>query len=175
MPICKVLFTFVCIITNNIMQTKLKLLPHWCQITGYSYLIIFTIAVIYTAIIALTDVTPENNGLVRITDEIHSFLLGHWAIVGPINFIMIFLAIFSREKVEDEMTREIRLRTLVYLVLFLFLIHILLYLPSHTAAWDVTNEIRNLFMEDFGVMTIAYAFLYKIMIGINKWRMLYEE
>ena len=158
---------------DGIMPNKLKLLPHWCQIAGYTYLTLFITACI--SAIILTGISPESNGFVSGAYGVHRFLLDNWSIVGSINFIMMLMAVFSRETVEDEMTRAIRLRALVYLVIFLFIIHILLFIPDYTIAWKVINDTRNLFMNDFGVPVITYAFLYKFMIGINKWRMLHEE
>ena len=87
---------------------------------------------------------------------------------------MIFLAIFSKEKVEDEMTTAIRINTLLYLVFFIFGLHILMYLPSGKVR-ELIIGIRDFFMEDFGILILTYAMLYKIMIWINMWRMRNEE
>jgi hypothetical protein len=35
--------------------------------------------------------------------------------------------------------------------------------------------IRDFSMEDFGILTLTYAILFKIMIWINMWRMRNEE
>ena len=43
----------------------------------------------------------------------YGFVLNHRSIVGGINFVMIFLAIFSKEKEEDEMTTSIRVNALL--------------------------------------------------------------
>ena len=104
----------------------------------------------------------------------HKYALANWPFVGALNFIMIFLAIFSKEKVEDEMTTAIRLDTLLYLVFFIFGIHVLLYLPVGRVR-DLIINIRDFFIEDFGVLALTYAALYKIMIWINMWRMRNEE
>ena len=87
---------------------------------------------------------------------------------------MIFLAIFSKEKVEDEMTTAIRINTLLYLVFFIFSLHILLYLPAGKVN-EITMSVRDFFMDDFGILVLSYAILFKIMIWINMWRMRNEE
>lgn len=92
-----------------------------------------------------------------------------------LNFAMIFLAIFSKEKVEDEMTISIRINALIYLVFFLFLIHMLVYLPDGSGINSIIMGIKDFLMGDFGVLTILYAFLYKIMIWVNRWRLSDEE
>ena len=98
------------------MGTRLRLLPHWCQTAGYIYLAAFLICS------AFAYACPGN--------PCFRFISGNWNLVGMLNFAMIFLAIFSREKVEDEMTISIRVNALIYLVFFLFLIHMLVYLPE---------------------------------------------
>lgn len=156
------------------MKTKLRLLPHWCQITGYTYLIGFMVSAVYV-LIYTTGILPENNPIIRLINAFYRFLLGHWNIIGPINFVMIFMAIFSKERIEDEMTISIRINALIYLVCFLFLIHMLLYLPNGNCFADMIRELQNFMMEDFGVLTLSYAFLYKVMILINNWRLRNEE
>ena len=94
--------------------------------------------------------------------------------MGALNFVMVFLAIFSKEKVEDEMTSSIRINTLLYIVFFIFGIHILLYLPDGVIRDFIVNII-DFFMEDFGILLLTYALLFKIMTWINMWRMRNEE
>ena len=93
------------------MGRKFKLLPHWCQIVGYTYilglLLCFAYALVYTM-----GIFPEDCGIINGINSIHKHALTHWNFVGALNFVMIFLAIFSKEKVEDEMTSSIRLNTL---------------------------------------------------------------
>lgn len=156
------------------MKTKLRLLPHWCQIVGYSYVIGFLLCYLY-ALIQTAGIIPDM-GLTRGIDTFFRFALNHWSIVGGINFIMIFLAIFSKEKVEDEMTTSIRVNALLYLVYFIFLIHIVSYLfPVGTPVRHAILEFKDFILDDFGVACICYAFLYKAMLWINLWRMGNEE
>ena len=117
---------------------------------------------------------PEDCGIINGINSIHKHALTHWNFVGALNFVMIFLAIFSKEKVEDEMTTTIRLNTLLYLVFFLFSIHVLLYLPAEKVR-ELIISIRDFFMDDFGILTLTYAILFKVMIWTNKWRMRNEE
>ena len=155
------------------MGTKLKLLPHWCQIAGYTYILGFLLCYIY-ALVYITGIFPEDCGIIKGINSFYKYALTHWQFVGGLNFIMIFLAIFSKEKVEDEMTTAIRLNTLLYIVFFLFGIHILLYLPGEKVH-DYIISIKDFFMEDFGILALTYAILFKIMIWVNMWRMRNEE
>lgn len=122
----------------------------------------------------MTGIFPEDCGIIKGINSFFKYALTHWQSVGGLNFIMIFLAIFSKEKVEDEMTTAIRLNTLLYLVFFLFGIHILLYLPGEKVH-DYIISIKDFFMEDFGILALTYAILFKAMIWINIWRMRNEE
>jgi hypothetical protein len=117
---------------------------------------------------------PEDCGIINRINAFYRYALTHWNFVGALNFVMIFLAIFSKEKVEDEMTSSIRLNALLYLVFFMFGIYILLYLPEG-AIRDFIINIKEFFMEDFGILLLTYALLFKIMIWINIWRMRNEE
>ena len=94
------------------MGRKFKLLPHWCQIAGYTYilglLLCFACALVYTM-----GIFPEDCGIINGINSIHKHALTHWNFVGALNFVMIFLAIFSKEKVEDEMVRQLRLNSLL--------------------------------------------------------------
>ena len=60
----------------------------------------------------MTGIFPEDGGIIKGINSFFKYALTHWQSVGGLNFIMIFLAIFSKEKVEDEMTTAIRLNTL---------------------------------------------------------------
>jgi hypothetical protein len=122
----------------------------------------------------MTGIFPEDCGIIKGINSFYKYALTHWQSVGGLNFIMIFLAIFSKEKVEDEMTTAIRINTLLYLVFFIFSLHILLYLPAGKVH-EITISIRDFFMDDFGILVLSYALLFKIMIWINMWRMRNEE
>ena len=156
------------------MKAKLRLLPHWCQIVGYSYVLGFMICLGY-AILRKTGIFPDI-GLIRGIDSFHRFVLNHWSIVGGLNFVMIFLTIFSKEKVEDEMTISIRVNALLYLVYFIFLIHFVSYFFSmESPVRDAIFEVKEFILGDFGVTCLCYAFLYKILLWINLWRARNEE
>lgn len=155
------------------MGRKLKLLPHWCQIVGYTYILGFLLCFAYT-LVYLTGIFPEDCGIINGINAFLRYALAHWKFVGALNFVMVFLAIFSKEKVEDEMTSSIRINTLLYIVFFIFGIHILLYLPDGVIRDFIVNII-DFFMEDFGILLLTYALLFKIMTWINMWRMRNEE
>ena len=155
------------------MGRKLKLLPHWCQIAGYTYILGLLLCFAY-ALVDMTGIFPEDCRIINGINIFHKHALANWNFVGALNFIMIFLAIFSKEKVEDEMTTAIRINTLLYLVFFIFSLHILLYLPAGKVR-EITISVRDFFMDDFGILVLSYAMLFKIMIWINMWRMRNEE
>ena len=155
------------------MNKVVKLLPHWCQIVGYTYLLAFMICCIY-ALMCVNGIIPDN-ALTQGISSLHGVVLSHWNYVGVLNFIMIFFAVFSKEKVEDEMTTSIRQRALTYFAYFLFLIHVLFYLPDASAVRNAAVAVRDFIMDDFGVMCICYAVLYKVMFLINKWSVSNEE
>ena len=121
----------------------------------------------------MMGIIPEM-ALTKGIDSFYGLVLNHRSIVGGINFVMIFLAIFSKEKVEDEMTTAIRVNTLLYIVFFLFGIHVLLYLPGEKIHGCIIS-IKDFFMQDFGILALTYAILFKLMIWINMWRMRNEE
>lgn len=155
------------------MGRKLKLLPHWCQIAGYTYILGLLLCFAYV-LVNMTGIFPEDCRFINGINAFHKCALTNWQFVGAVNFVMIFLAIFSKEKVEDEMTTAIRLNTLLYLVFFLFGSHVLLYLPAGNIR-EFAISIRDFFMEDFGILALTYAIFFKIMIWINMWRMRNEE
>ena len=156
------------------MKTKLRLLPHWCQVLGYSYVLGFMIFLGY-AMLRKTGIFTDI-ALIRVFDSFHRFLLNHWSIVGGLNFVMIFLTIFSKEKVEDEMTISIRVNALLYLVYFIFLIHFVSYFFSvDSPVRDAICEVKEFILGDFGVTCLSYAFLYKVLLWINLWRAGNEE
>ena len=155
------------------MGRKLKLLPHWCQVAGYAYVLGLLLCFVY-ALVYMTGIFPEDSEIINGVNTFLKHSLTNWNLVGALNFIMIFLAIFSKEKVEDEMTTDIRLRTLLYLVFFIFGIHVLLYLPAGIVR-DFVISLRDFFMGDFGILALSYAIFFKVMIWINMWRMRNEE
>lgn len=155
------------------MGRKLKLLPHWCQIAGYTYISGFLLCFAY-ALVYMTGIFPEDCRIINSINTFYKYALTNWQYIGALNFVMIFLAIFSKEKVEDEMTTAIRLNTLLYIVFFIFGIHVLLYLPSGSIR-EFTISVRDFFMEDFGILALTYAILFKIMIWINMWGTRNEE
>ena len=156
------------------MKAKLRLLPHWCQIVGYSYVLAFMLCYGY-ALVRMMGIIPEM-ALTKVIDSFYGFVLNHRSIVGGINFVMIFLAIFSKEKVEDEMTTSIRVNALLYFVYFIFLIHLVsFFFPVGNSFRHVILEIKDFILDDFGITCICYAFLYKVLLWINLWRARNEE
>ncbi len=161
------------------MKSKLQLLPHWCQIAGYTYLAVFLImgALMLTLSLLVQDeiITMESMAF-RLVQKITYPLLSNWEIMGAVNFIMLCLAAFSREKVEDEMMQAFRLRSIAIIAMIPILTHIAAYIaPKGSAAEDIAMAIINDWMDDFGILMIMYLILFKFIVWHNKWRMRNEE
>ena len=80
------------------MGRKLKLLPHWCQVAGYAYVLGLLLCFVY-ALVYMTGIFPEDSEIINGVNTFLKHSLTNWNLVGALNFIMIFLAIFSKEKV----------------------------------------------------------------------------
>lgn len=91
------------------------------------------------------------------------------------NFIALFMAILSKEKVEDEMTKSIRINALLYYVFFLFLTNAMICFPQHWIIVQVARSVNDMMFRDFGLMLLIYAMLFKAMILLGRMRSSYEE
>ena len=149
------------------MKKDIPFLPHWCQIVGYTYLIAFLVVLFLLVVFAQWLPEPIR--------EYVNFFGDNWDIIGPVNMLMVILAIFSRDKVEDEMSRDIRVKVLVAVALSIFVCTLLLYIPVSTGFGRAFREFYKTFINDIGIVLIAYAMLYKIVIWICQWRARNEE
>ena len=149
------------------MKKSIPFLPHWCQIVGYSYLIAFLVVLFLLVVFAKWLPAPIR--------DFASFFGDNWNIIGPVNMLMVILAIFSKDKVEDEMSRDIRVKVLVAIALFIFVCTLLLYIPVSTGFGSAFRDFYETFINDIGIVFIAYAMLYKIIIWICQWRARNEE
>jgi hypothetical protein len=161
------------------MKTRARLLPHWCQVVGYSYLGAFLIMGAFMLILSYlvqTEIMTMESTIFRLTQKITYPFLGNWEIMGAVNFTMFCLAAFSQEKVEDEMMQAFRLRTITIIAMIPILTHIAAYIsPDGSVAEDIALSIINDWMCDFGIIMIMYLILFKLMVWTNKWRMRNEE
>jgi hypothetical protein len=161
------------------MKTRARLLPHWCQVVGYSYLGAFLIMGAFMLILSYlvqTEIMTMESTIFRLTQKITYPFLGNWEIMGTVNFTMFCLAAFSQEKVEDEMMQAFRLRTITIIAMIPILTHIAAYIsPDGSVAEDIALSIINDWMGDFGIIMIMYLILFKLMVWTNKWRMRNEE
>lgn len=161
------------------MKTRARLLPHWCQVVGYSYLGAFLIMGAFMLILSYlvqTEIMTMESTIFRLTQKITYPFLGNWEIMGAVNFTMFCLAAFSQEKVEDEMMQAFRLRTITIIAMIPILTHIAAYIsPDGSVAEDIALSIINDWMGDFGIIMIMYLILFKLMVWTNKWRMRNEE
>jgi hypothetical protein len=161
------------------MKTRARLLPHWCQVVGYSYLGVFLIMGTFMLILShlvQTEIMTMESTIFRLTQKITYPFLGNWEIMGAVNFTMFCLAAFSQEKVEDEMMQAFRLRAITIIAMIPILTHIVAYIsPDGSVAEDIALSIINDWMCDFGIIMIMYLILFKLMVWTNKWRMRNEE
>lgn len=161
------------------MKTRVRLLPHWCQVVGYSYLGAFLIMGTFMLILShlvQTEIMTMESTIFRLTQKIAYPFLGNWEIMGAVNFTMFCLAAFSQERVEDEMMQAFRLRAITIIALIPILTHIVAYIaPDGSVAEDIALSIINDWMVDFGIIMIMYLILFKLIVWTNKWRMRNEE
>lgn len=152
------------------MKIRFQLLPYWCQIAGYSYWALYLLFCL--ALIAI----PYDSSMADLFRRIHLPIIENWEIVGALNYAMLILAAFSREKVEDEMMMSLRMRAIVYVILFNFILHFISILsPATSVIGSFVSEIINDFMTDFGILVIMYLAIFKISVWLNRWRMRDEE
>lgn len=152
------------------MKIRFQLLPYWCQIVGYSYWALYLLFCL--ALIAF----PYDSSMADLFRRIHLPIIENWEIVGALNYAMLILAAFSREKVEDEMMMSLRMRAIVYVILFNFILHFISILsPATSVIGSFVSEIINDFMTDFGILVIMYLAIFKISVWLNRWRMRDEE
>ena len=161
------------------MKTRVRLLPHWCQVVGYSYLGVFLIMGTFMLILShlvQTEIMTMESTIFRLTQKITYPFLGNWEITGAVNFTMFCLAAFSQEKVEDEMMQAFRLRAITIIAMIPILTYIVAYIaPDGSVAEDIALSMINDWMGDFGIIMIMYLILFKLIVWTNKWRMRNEE
>lgn len=155
------------------MKAQLRLLPHWCQVIGYSYWLVYLAAILFMML--LFEVCPDSGLASSLTGLVSPFA-GNYDLMAVINFSMIVLAAFSRERVEDEMIMSIRLKSIVKIVLLMFLLHIVAYVaPSGSSVETFAFRSINDVLSDFGVLGLLYLFIFKMSLLTNRWRFGHEE
>ena len=161
------------------MKTRARLLPHWCQVVGYSYLGMFLCVGAFMLILShlvQCEIMTMESTIFRVVKKIAYPFLGNWEIMGAVNFMMFCLAAFSQEKVEDEMMQAFRLRAITIIAMIPILTHIVGYIaPKGSVVEDIALSIINDWMGDFGIIMIMYLILFKLIVWTNKWRMRNEE
>lgn len=156
------------------MKLKVRLLPHWCQIIGYSYWLIYF--VICLMVMLVFTVFPDS-GFAQVIEEISAPVLTDWKIIGIVNYCMLVLAVFSRDRVEDEVVMSLRIRSVVAIVILMFILHLAAYIaPEESLVGFIVNDtLLNNLLQDFGVLVILYLTIFKFSIVFNRWRSRYEE
>ena len=156
------------------MKLKVRLLPHWCQVAGYSYwLLYFTICLF---LMLVFNVFPDS-GFAESMEGILSPVVENWTIVGIVNCCMLVLAAFSRDRVEDELVMALRIRSIVAIVFLMFILQVAAYVAPENSIMDsiVSDTLLNGLLQDFGVLVLLYLTIFKFSVVFNRWRSRYEE
>ena len=156
------------------MKIKVRLLPHWCQIVGYSYWLVFSVCCLF--IMVVNAVAPYG-GLADVIQNVTAPIADNWEIVGILNFCMMLLAAFSKERVEDEVMMALRLRSIVSIIFMMFILQVCSYvLPDESVAGRfVSDSLLNGILTDFGIFVLLYLIIFKISVVINRWESRYAE
>ena len=103
--------------------------------------------------------------------DILSPLMDNWEIVGIFNYLMLVMAAFSRERVEDEVMLMLRLRSLVVIVVLNLLLAVAsIAVPETMEISHVLSDISEFFTSDFGVIILLYLAIFKISVWIHRLR-----
>lgn len=130
----------------------MKLLPHAFNIAAYCWLLGWLICRCTLPFLIHSNINwPE------------------WIII--INCIALFVACFSRERVEDEMISSMRLSSIgITAAIFLVLFTILNVLNLTNIEGRALEAINYMVVEDIEVWIFFYLFLFKIRFLINSRR-----
>lgn len=150
------------------MKVKLRLLPHWCQVFGYTYWFVFLLVCCLIQIMYSVD---PHGVATEFVSDILSPLMDNWEIVGIFNYLMLVMAAFSRERVEDEVMLMLRLRSLVVIVVLNLLLAVAsIAVPESMEISHVLSDISEFFTSDFGVIILLYLAIFKISVWIHRLR-----
>lgn len=146
------------------MKLKVRLLPHWCQIVGYAYLLVYFIVCM---IVMLISAIAPYSELYSLVSQALSPLMRNYEIMSIVNMSMMILAALSKDRVEDELMMSLRLRTIVSILLLILVLQIAaLLLPDHLAA---DRFISSGMMTDVGLLLLLYLVIFKSSVLINRW------
>ena len=156
------------------MKIKVRLLPHWCQVVGYSYWLAFLICSLL--IMVVNSVAPYGD-FADMIRNVTAPIVNNWEIIGIVNFCMMLMAAFSKERVEDEVMMALRLRSIVSIVVLMFALQVCAYiLPDESVAGEFVSEyLLNGILTDFGIFVLIYLVIFKISVVINRWVSRYAE
>ncbi len=156
------------------MKIKVRLLPHWCQVVGYSYWLAFLICCLL--IMVVNSVAPYGD-FADMIRNVTAPIVNNWEIIGIVNFCMMLMAAFSKERVEDEVMMALRLRAIVSIVVLMFALQVCAYiLPDESVAGEFVSEyLLNGILTDFGIFVLIYLVIFKISVVINRWVSRYAE
>lgn len=134
----------------------MKLLPHFCNRVAWGWLLLYFI------IAFLTKWSfPE------------AFRL--W--IGIINILALIIACFSSEKVEDEGIQALRLNSVAWSSIILFMLQGIVFILSFCSIIKETllgNTIIQ-FSKDFFFWVLVYLMIFKCRVLIIGWRSRYEK
>lgn len=118
-----------------------------------------------------------DSGFTEIIEGVSAPIVADWRIIGIVNYCMLVLAAFSRDRVEDEVVMALRIRSIVTIVFLMFILHIVGYLAPEASLMDfiVNDTLMNDLLKDFGVLVLLYLAIFKFSVVFNRWRSRYEE
>lgn len=134
----------------------MKLLPHLWNRIAYIWLILYLVAAAIMCWHFPQGVRP-------------------W--LGIVNMLMILLACFSAEKVEDEGIRALRLSTIAWVTVAALLLHILSYLLAIAGANKDSLFVQTLdaSLGDFPLWVLLFLLIFKARVLFGQWRACHEE
>ena len=135
----------------------MKLLPHIYNRIAIDWLIIWLIA---------NPICLKVFG-VHLGRSIYPFM-------GIINTIVLLLACFSSEKVEDERVRQFRLRSVAIVALIAFAVDIVGY-ASFLLGWSSLSDSIESYQTDFALWVLMYILIFKAFVLVDMRRANNEE
>ena len=137
---------------------------------GYTYWFVFLIVCCLIQI--MYSVAPHGVATEFVSDLL-SPVMNNWEIVGLVNYVMLILAAFSRERVEDEVMLMLRLRSLVIIVAINFLLAAALFaVPEGSEIRYMLSDASEFISSDFGMIMLLYLVIFKVSVWIHRLRSL---
>lgn len=163
------------------MKHKSHLLPHYCNQVAWCWLAFFIVYSIVHAALwyflmvhgkSLQDIPPYQWTLIP-------FLQTKTAYAGfsVITALMVIIAVFSQERIEDEMINYYRLKSVAIVGGAAFILDFLISMDVSTLHILPDNPFRDIrtLLSQMDFLVLAYLFVFKIMVWISQKRARNEE